>query len=171
VLRIPVVLALLIGCDGSERAPLAAPTNHAGPTPAVDAGLPPTGWGQRCQAAMAAARDAAGRIEPELATMAIDHERRPDREQVSAQAAPPVWKVAPIHVFAVRPPDSPATADGWQTFATYELGSDHRTSQRTAGDVSVAILADGWQPVMIETVLAAMQPQLEPCFAATPAHP
>lgn len=162
-----VGLGLVGACRGDrrdrDRAPI-APRALAAPPP-VDAGLPPTAWAARCRDALLAAREAASRVEPVLATMAIQHERRPDREEVSAHAYPPTWDVAPIHVFAVRPADRPATSDRWQSFATVELGSDHRTAQRTVGDVAVAILADGWQPVAIDAVLAAMQPYLEPCFA------
>ncbi len=161
-----LALGLVVACDRSDRgdrAPIAPPRALAAPP--VDAGLPPTAWAARCRDALLAAREAASRVEPVLATMAVQHERRPDREEVSAHAYPPTWDVAPIHVFAVRPADRPATSDRWQSFATVELGSDHRTAQRTVGDVAVAILADGWQPVAIDAVLAAMQPYLEPCFA------
>jgi len=114
---------------------------------------------------MVSARDAAAAIEPALATMPVELELQPDREELSASAYPPIWQVAPIHVFVTRPGEPTRDGPGWHTTANYELGGDHRIASRVAGDISIAILADGWDPVVADALIAAIEPRLEPCFA------
>ena len=107
---------------------------------------------------------AAAAIEPALATMPVEIETRPDREQVSASAYPPVWTVAPLHVFIERPPTSAPSPAGWQTYAHFELGSDHRVARRVRGDVEAAILLDGWEPARADAIIAALETAVAPCF-------
>jgi hypothetical protein len=118
----------------------------------------------RCRDAVLLARDRAAAIEPLLATMPAEIETRADREEVHAGAYPPIFRVAPFHLFATRPSEPSRDGPGWHTYATYELGGDHRTSTRIDADIDVTLLLDGWDPAVAEAVIAAMQPALEPCF-------
>lgn len=130
---------------------------------------PPTVWAVRCRDALTSGRAAAAKIEPALATMPLTLETRPDREQLAASAAPPLWQVPPIHVFVSRPGTgaAPPTRD-WRTSAHVELGRDHRIARRTLADVEAAIVLDGWDPTRGDQVIAAFAAALAPCFPRNP---
>jgi len=160
--RLAVAVVALAGC----KRPSAPPeiSNGPGPGITIDAALTPSAWALRCRDALTRGRDLATQIEPKLATMPVEIVTRTDRETVDASAYPPIWKVAPIYVFAVRADVASKSKPTWETFATFELGSDHRVATRRIGDIDIAILLDGWDPQRADAIIAALEGALDPCF-------